>query len=90
MDRLPVSFDDVDDSKYILRSQRNGLNEYRRKMISTSKKIIPKKIVYIGNYPNLRAPDNELLKEQKISYVACQWSALEKTAIDSYVLFSGK
>lgn len=60
------------------------LPEYQLKLISTSSRVLPKKLVFIGNFPQINPPLNEFVPRNKIELPSTQWKDLEKTIIDSY------
>lgn len=85
-EKMPTSKDEILELEYIQTSKAKGLPEYLITMISTSKRVIPlKKLIFVGNYNDLPTPKDEYVPENKISIIACQWSALEKTMIDKYL-----
>lgn len=57
---------------------------YRVKLISTSSRIIPKKLVWVGNFSDVSFPENEFVPGNKIEIPSVHWKDLEKTMIDSY------
>lgn len=89
IDHFPLSKKDVENSVYIINSIYDGAT-YRRKMVSTSKRIIPKKLIFIGSFPYLKLPDNELIREDKISISSCHWNLFEENAINDYLMFNSK
>lgn len=60
------------------------LPQYRLKLVNTSKKIIPKKLIYIGNFQNLIPPNKEFVPHSKMSTPAFVWKFFDKLMIDRY------
>ena len=88
-DKIPTSKDEISKLEYIQTARTEGLPEYLTKMISTSKRVIPtKELNFIGNYIDLPIPKDEYIPEDKISIIACHWSAFEKTLIGDYLMFN--
>ncbi|MCL2137801.1 MAG: hypothetical protein FWH40_09875 [Coriobacteriia bacterium] len=61
------------------------LPEFRVKLINTSKRIIPKKLAYCGNYANAAPPKNEYLRKDKISILAMPWKSFGKTIDEALI-----
>ncbi|MEQ8156789.1 MAG: hypothetical protein ABRQ25_18250 [Clostridiaceae bacterium] len=88
-EKIPNSKEEISNLEYIQISRAKGMPEYLIKIISTSKRIIPtKQLTFIGNYIDIPTPKDEYIPEDKISIIACQWSAFEKTLIDDYLMFN--
>lgn len=88
-DKIPNSKEGISQLEYIQTSRAKGVPEYLTTMISSSKRVIPnKKLIFIGNYGDIPTPKDEYIPENKISIIACQWSAFEKTLIDDYLMFN--
>ena len=56
---------------------------FQLKLINTSKKVIPKKLHYIGNYKNICPPKTEF-KPDDISLPGFIWNAFDKNMIERY------
>ncbi|CAM3053152.1 hypothetical protein HAHI6034_12935 [Hathewaya histolytica] len=88
-EKIPNSKEEILELEYIQTARAEGGSEYLITMISTSKRVIPtKKLSFIGNYVDLPTPKDEYIPEDKISLIACHWSAFEKTLIDDYLMFN--
>lgn len=88
-EKIPNSKEEISKLEYIQTSRAEGMPEYLIKMISTSKRVIPtKQLTFIGNYIDLPTLKDEYIPENKISIIACHWSAFEKTLIDDYIIFN--
>lgn len=65
---------------------------YRLQLITTSKRVIPKKLVYIGNFENTLKPELEFIPHKEFEYIQyfkeqidyINWKDLEKEVINSY------
>lgn len=55
------------------------LPEYRLRLINTSKRIIPKKLIYVGNFDNVALPKNEFIPHSKDNIVAVAWKQFDET-----------
>lgn len=60
---------------------------YTMKLINTSKRIIPKKLIYIGNFKNAKTPEDELVEPEQLNIWACSWKNIEKLLIETYKQF---
>ena len=61
--------------------------DYRGKLINSSKRIIPKSLIYIGN-ASIINPQIELQHTDDISYFNFGWNDLEESIIESNELFN--
>lgn len=73
----------IESLKYSI-NKNYELPVYRTELISTSKRIIPKKLIYLGNFPNIIQPKYEFLLMDKISYYSMTWKNVEKDIIERY------
>lgn len=64
------------------------LRHYRTKLISTSKRVIPKRLEYLGKLGNMTPPRGEFIPHDKLAISACSWKDLEKTLITKYCYYS--
>ena len=64
------------------------LPEYRISICSTSKKDIPEKLIYLGNYKSISPPKNEFIPHAKISICSRKWGDLENSLIEKYLLYN--
>lgn len=55
------------------------LPQYRVTLLNTSKKAIPKKLIYLGNFTNAVSPKNEFIPHSKNNIVAVPWKQFEET-----------
>ena len=60
------------------------LPEYRIELISTSKKVIPSRLVYIGNFPDITPPKKEFIPHSKLNIYAVRWKDFEQRLIERY------
>lgn len=59
------------------------LPTYRLELINTSKRVIPKKLVYVGNYKDIRPPHLEFVPED-ISIPGFMWKFFDNIMIERY------
>ena len=55
------------------------LQQYRIMLISTSKKNIPSKLIYLGNFPHSTFPQKEFIPHSKISITSTFWEKFDET-----------
>jgi hypothetical protein len=55
------------------------LPEFRSRIITTSRKAIPSKLVYIGNYSNIAPPNKEFIPHSKINIRDILWKNFDRT-----------
>lgn len=55
------------------------LPQYRVKLLNTSKKVIPKKLIYVGNYVNTIPPQKEFIPHSRENIVAVPWKQFDET-----------
>lgn len=63
---------------------------YRFELINTSKRVIPKKLNYIGNFPDLTPPNKEFVMEIKENICPVYWRNVEETILKKYFLYNKK
>lgn len=63
---------------------------YRFELINTSKRVIPKKLNYIGNFPDLTPPDKEFVMEIKENICPVYWKNVEENILEKYFLYNKK
>lgn len=63
---------------------------YRIKLLNTSKRVIPKKLVYVGNFPDLTPPDKEFVEHIEENIKAVDWKNVEESILKSYFLYNKK
>lgn len=70
----------VDEMKAGLRFDEYGyLPNFRAKLLNTSKRVIPTKLIYIDNYVGTVPPKIEYIRKNKISIPALSWVKFNKT-----------
>lgn len=67
----------------------NGKIEILKQM-NTSKRVIPKKLNYIGNFPDLTPPNKEFVMEIKENICPVYWRNVEETILKKYFLYNKK
>lgn len=55
------------------------LPQYRAKLLNTSKRVIPSKLLYLGNYIDAIRPKNEFIPHVKENIVALSWKNSNQT-----------
>lgn len=55
------------------------LPEYRAILLNTSKKVIPAKLIYVGNFANAVRPQNEFIPHAKENIVTVSWNQFGET-----------
>lgn len=59
------------------------LPQYRLILLNTSKRVIPKKLIYLGYYPDAANPSNEFIPH-KDNIVVASWKVFEDKMINRY------
>lgn len=60
------------------------LRQYLVKLISTSNRVFPKKLEFIGNFSDVAPPEGEFIPHVKINISSCTWKEFEKTLLEKY------
>lgn len=55
------------------------LPQYRVKLLNTSKRVIPAKLIYIGNFMNVVYPEKEFIPHAKENIMAVSWKNFDET-----------
>jgi len=55
------------------------LPQYRVRLLNTSKRVIPKKLIYVGNFTNTVCPQKEFIPHAKINIISVAWKQFEET-----------
>lgn len=71
------------------RDEYGHLPQYRMVLINTSKRIIPKSLLFIGNFDNITPPPNEHIPPE-ISITGFVWRHFEDCLIDRYSAYNLK
>ncbi|MBQ7293209.1 MAG: hypothetical protein IJW79_05660 [Clostridia bacterium] len=64
------------------------LPQFRLKLINTSKRIIPSKLIYLGNFTNIVPPPKEFIPHDKINIFAATWKRMESIMIERYCSYN--
>ena len=64
------------------------LMKYQALLYITSKRSIPKKLIYLGNYQNVTPPHNEYIDNIEQQVPLFIWETLEESLCDNYLLFN--
>lgn len=70
------------DDKFI--DEYGYMPQYQMKLINTSKRIIPSKLLFLGNYPDIALPTKEYIPKNELEIYSVAWKFLEKNLIDRY------
>lgn len=55
------------------------LPQYRAKLLNTSKRVIPRKLIYVGNFANAVCPQKEFVPHSKENVVSVSWKQFDET-----------
>lgn len=55
------------------------LPQYRAKLLNTSKRVIPGKLIYVGNFANAVRPEKEFVPHSKENVVSVSWKQFDET-----------
>ncbi|MGN1155420.1 MAG: hypothetical protein ACI4TK_04520 [Agathobacter sp.] len=55
------------------------LPQYRVKLLNTSKRVIPTKLIYVGNFANSICPQKEFIPHSKENIVSVSWKQFDET-----------
>lgn len=55
------------------------LPQYRARLLNTSKRVIPQKLIYIGNFADAAQPQNEFIPHTKENIVSVAWKLFDET-----------
>lgn len=55
------------------------LPQYRAKLLNTSKRVIPTKLIYVGNFANTIRPQKEFVPHSKENVVFVSWKQFDET-----------
>lgn len=55
------------------------LPEYRLTLLNTSKRVIPKNLIYVGNFPDAPRPQKEFIPHVKVNIGVIGWKHFDET-----------
>ena len=55
------------------------LPQYRIELLNTSKRAIPSKLIYVGNYISATRPQNEFVPHSKVNILPVYWKKFNET-----------
>ncbi len=61
------------------------LPEYQITVLSTSSAVIPKNLIYVGNFESVTLPPKEFVPYSDLNLPVVSWKEVEKMAIDRYM-----
>jgi len=87
------SIDDINDIECLIMGlgeiEPEIIYDYRSKLLNTSKKIIPKKLIYLGNV-DVVYHNPEYIPKYDVSYASFEWKQIEEKMISLYERYSKK
>ena len=67
-------------SKLIYEKDEYGyLPQFRIRLLNTSVSVIPKKLIYLGNFANATPPKKEFVPHSKENILAVSWKQFDET-----------
>ena len=75
---LPSSADEMEKLKYIILEERSPEKRYTLGLGNTSKRIIPKKLIYMGNYDLFPTPDDAEHIDLEDMYTYSEWKFFDE------------
>ncbi len=82
-DKLPTEKNELEKLEYIImRNFENVRYGYRTVIESTSKRVIPEKLIYIGNYQNIQPPQQEYIQELPVEMELCLWKRVNEDFLE--------
>jgi len=55
------------------------LPQFRGRLLNTSKKVIPSKLVYLGNFPHAIPPEKEFVPHDNVNIISIHWGNFDET-----------
>ena len=81
--KLPTEKNELEKLEYIImRNFENVRYAYRTVIESTSKRTIPEKLIYIGNYQNIQPPQKEYIQELPVEMELCLWKRVNEDFLE--------
>ncbi len=81
--KLPTEKNELEKLEYIImRNFENVRYGYRTVIESTSKRTIPEKLIYIGNYQNIQPPQKEYIQELPVEMELCLWKRVNEDFLE--------
>ena len=69
-------------------NKRGMIPIYRSSICTSSKRSIPKKLIYIGNFPGIIPPADEILGYKDAYMIGPWWHNFEEAIIDDYFIYN--
>ena len=86
---MGIFSDEVKKREYF--DENNYLTTYRVELSgSTSKRAIPKKLIYLGNFPKVRDPNGAYIAKPMLGLASMGWKKFEEQMIQHYCWFNRK
>lgn len=67
-----------------IKDHHGYLSEYRVELITTSQRVIPSKLTFLGNFRNARPPIDEFIPHTKANLTSIFWKDFETALLDRY------
>jgi len=80
-------YDETSDIKHVV-DEFGFLPEFRVQVITTSKRVIPSKLIFIGNLPQTLPPEKEHIPEHKVSTPSVFWKEIEPWLLGKYFFYN--
>ena len=64
------------------------LPQFRVQLITTSKRVIPSKLIFAGNFPQTIPPKREFIPHSKLSIPSVFWKEFEKWSLEKYFYYN--
>ena len=82
---IPDPLDKSNDANRIRSIDENGyLSEYRFAMITQTKRVIPKNLIYVGNFAGAKRPAKDYVSQWEAEITAYVWKDLEEKMLRNY------
>ena len=75
---LPIKPEEIEKLKYIILEERDPWKRYTLGLGNTSKRIMPKKLIYMGNYGIFSIPDDAEQIDLKDMYTYYEWKYFDE------------
>ena len=79
-----INVKNKDNTTEYLTNAAGQLPIYILSLSNTSKRVIPKNLVYIGNFPKVKPPELEYIPRDEVSIFGVLWKSFDKVIIKRY------
>ena len=85
----PIHEQQLEENRLRSMADENGkLRIFKLALLNTSKRVIPKKLFYIGNFENVIPPQNEYTPRDEVSIPSSLWKYFDKYFVDRYCAYN--